>query len=106
MITVTKETPVTAAKPLKKGPQAVVALAHGSSEMADLLSRNEGALQPKVGDLTSGKVLSISKNGVVLDIGGRLTGLVRGKEYWFRVRAVRGSKTGPWSDQATRVASI
>jgi hypothetical protein len=33
-------------------------------------------------------------------------GLVRGKEYWFRIRAVRGSKTGPWSDQATRVASI
>lgn len=33
-------------------------------------------------------------------------GLVRGKEYWFRVRAVRGSKSGPWSDQATRVASI
>ena len=33
-------------------------------------------------------------------------GLERGKAYWFRVRAVRGSKTGPWSDQATRVASI
>lgn len=72
--------PVTAIKPLKKGPQAVVPLAHGSSEMAELLSRNEGALQPKIGDLISGKVLSISKNGVVLDIGGRLTGLVRGKE--------------------------
>lgn len=67
-------------KSQKKGPQAVVALAHGSSEMADLLSRNEGALQPRVGDLVSGKVLSISKNGVVLDIDGRLTGLVRGKE--------------------------
>jgi len=33
-------------------------------------------------------------------------GLERGEAYWFRVRAVRGSKTGPWSDQATRVASI
>ena len=32
--------------------------------------------------------------------------LARGKEYWFRVRAVRGSKTGPWSDPATRVASV
>jgi len=32
--------------------------------------------------------------------------LKRGKEYWFRVRAVRGSKRGPWSDPATRVASI
>lgn len=33
-------------------------------------------------------------------------GLERGKQYWFRVRAVRASETGPWSDQATRVANI
>jgi len=25
---------------------------------------------------------------------------------WFRVRAVRASTPGPWSDQATRVANI
>ena len=33
-------------------------------------------------------------------------GLVRGNQYWFRVRAVRASQPGPWSDQATRVANI
>jgi hypothetical protein len=33
-------------------------------------------------------------------------GLERGKQYWFRVRAVRAGKVGPWSDQATRVAII
>ena len=33
-------------------------------------------------------------------------GLERGNQYWFRVRAVRASETGPWSDQATRVANI
>ena len=32
-----------------------------------------------------------------------IQGLERGKQYWFRVRA---GKVGPWSDQATRVASI
>jgi len=33
-------------------------------------------------------------------------GLERGKQYHFRVRAVRGGHTVPWSDQATRVANI
>ena len=33
-------------------------------------------------------------------------GLVLGQQYWFRVRAVRASNAGPWSDQATRVANI
>jgi len=80
MTTDIKELAVAGVKSLKKGPQAIMPLAHGSSEMADLLSRNESAFLPRVGDLVSGKVLSISKNGVVLDIDGRLTGLVRGKE--------------------------
>jgi len=33
-------------------------------------------------------------------------GLQQGQQYWFRVRAVRASNAGPWSDQATRVANI
>jgi len=32
--------------------------------------------------------------------------LERGKQYHFRIRAVRGGHTGPWSDQATRMANI
>jgi len=35
-----------------------------------------------------------------------IQGLERGKQYWFRVRAVRAGQEGPWSDQATRVANI
>lgn len=35
-----------------------------------------------------------------------IPGLTRGQQYWFRVRAVRASLVGPWSDQATRVANI
>lgn len=35
-----------------------------------------------------------------------IPGLTRGQQYWFRVRAVRASLFGAWSDQATRVANI
>ncbi|OJI07126.1 hypothetical protein BK004_01715 [bacterium CG10_46_32] len=35
---------------------------------------------PKVAELVSGEVLDISKNGIVVTLGGTLTGLVRGKE--------------------------
>lgn len=33
-------------------------------------------------------------------------GLERGKQYWFRVRAVRANQPRPWSGQATRVANF
>lgn len=33
-------------------------------------------------------------------------GLVKGTEYWFRVRAVAGSRLGAWSDPAHRVANV
>jgi hypothetical protein len=29
-----------------------------------------------------------------------------GTQYWFRVRAVRGGKTGPWSEPVTRFANV
>jgi len=32
--------------------------------------------------------------------------LVPGRQYWFHVRAVRGSQTGPWSDPLTRFANV
>jgi hypothetical protein len=32
--------------------------------------------------------------------------LARGNQYWIRVRAVRAGKTGPWLDEATKVANI
>jgi len=66
--------------PLKKGPNTVTALPHGSAAMADMLEKNENLTMPRLGDLISGAVLSISKNGIIVDIAGRLTGLARGKE--------------------------
>ncbi len=65
---------------LKKGPNVVTALAHGTPAMAEALAKNENLGMPRVGDLVSGQVLSISKNGVIVDIDGRLTGLARGRE--------------------------
>lgn len=35
-----------------------------------------------------------------------IAGLVAAQQYWIRVRAIRGSEYGPWSDPATRVANI
>ena len=33
-------------------------------------------------------------------------GLEQGKQYWIRVRAVRASEEGKWSDPATRIANL
>lgn len=64
----------------KKGPHAVIPLEHASEEMAAALEKEDSARTPRVGDLVKGAVLSISKNGVVINIDGRLTGVIRGKE--------------------------
>ena len=51
------------------------------SEMELLLKSKGDALKfPKVGDLIEGKVISASKNEVLIDIEGVTTGIVRGKE--------------------------
>lgn len=64
----------------KKGPHVVIPLEHASSEMAAALEKEESSRMPRITDLVKGVVLSISKNGVVVDIDGRLTGVIRGKE--------------------------
>ena len=63
-----------------KGHNAAIPFSHGSSQMGALLKFHPGSQLPKVGDLISGSVLNISKNGIVVNIDGRITGLVRGKE--------------------------
>lgn len=63
-----------------KGLNTAIPLPHASVAMGEILANNDNLGMPRVGDLVRGTVLSISKNGVVLDIDGRLTGLVRGKE--------------------------
>lgn len=51
-----------------------------SGVMADLLAHHEGGAIPKVGDVVKGRVLSVSKNEVHVDIDGMTTGVIRGRE--------------------------
>lgn len=57
--------------------------AASSNPMAELLQKS-GADVPKLGDVMKGKVVSVSRNEVVVDLGSFGTGIVRGKE-WFDV---------------------
>lgn len=45
-------------------------------------------------------------NAAVSESEYEIAGLTAGQQYWIRVRAIRGSEFGPWSDPATRVANI
>ncbi len=45
-------------------------------------------------------------NAAVSESEYEIAGLIAGQQYWIRVRAIRGSEFGPWSDPATRVANI
>jgi len=64
----------------EKGHNATTCFDHGSKEMKQALDKAAASGMPKQGELISGAVLDISKNGIVVDMHGRLTGLVRGKE--------------------------
>ncbi|MBI2051102.1 MAG: S1 RNA-binding domain-containing protein [Parcubacteria group bacterium] len=63
-----------------KSHNAIMSFPHASEETKQVLSESAHFAIPKVGELISGEVLDISKNGIVVTIGGVLTGLVRGKE--------------------------
>ena len=54
----------------------------GKSPMDELLLNGEARAVPKIGELIEGKVISVSKNEVALDIDGLTTGVVRGKEIY------------------------
>lgn len=45
-------------------------------------------------------------NAAVSESEYEITGLSPRQQYWIRVRAIRGSEFGPWSDPATRVANV
>jgi len=62
-----------------KSHNATIRFSHASKEMDDVF-KDKSSYLPKVGDLVSGTVLDISKNGIIVDMDGKLTGLVRGKE--------------------------
>lgn len=50
------------------------------SEMEKLLTDTPVFRLPKLGDLVEGKVISIAHNEILLDIGGYVTGVIRGPE--------------------------
>lgn len=50
--------------------------------MDALLEKQGAAPIPKMGDLVTGNVISISKNEIYLDISGITTGIIRGKEIY------------------------
>jgi small subunit ribosomal protein S1 len=52
------------------------------STMEELLKDKNAVTMPKVGDLTEGKVISLSKNEVYLDLDGLTTGIIRGREIY------------------------
>jgi small subunit ribosomal protein S1 len=53
-----------------------------NSVMANLLKNKGMASMPKVGDLIEGKVISLSKNEVYVDLDGITTGVIRGREIY------------------------
>jgi len=49
---------------------------------------------------------SLKGSGVSTSSAFVILGLDPGKQYWVRVRPVRGGKSAPWCDPATRIAPI
>ncbi len=65
----------------------------------DTLLKKDGALKiPKIGDLVTGTIISISKNEIYLDLAGITTGVIRGREIYDESNESTGLKVG---DQAT-----
>ena len=67
--------------------------------MDELLKKQEAAIKiPKIGDLVTGAVISISKNEVYVDLDGITTGIVRGREIYDESDEFSNLKAG---DKAT-----
>lgn len=66
----------------------------GTHPMEALLAQ-AGALKiPKVGDLVTGTIISISKNEIYLDLAGITTGVIRGREIYDESSDSAGLKIG------------
>jgi small subunit ribosomal protein S1 len=64
-----------------------------TSDFASLM-KEDGFKIPQVGDTVVGTILSASKAEVRLDIGGFMTGVVRGRELYFEASEFSKLKTG------------
>src|SRR3989338_3775978 len=63
-----------------KGLNILIPYKNASAEMGTALAGKASLEYPRVNDLVIGAVASINRGGVVINIDGRLSGLVRGKE--------------------------
>lgn len=71
----------------------------GAKNPMDELLDKAGELQiPKIGDLVSGNVISLSKNEIYLDLSGVTTGIIRGREIYDESDESSNLKVG---DKAT-----
>lgn len=64
------------------------------AELRELLASDAVVKIPKVGELIQGKIISVSKAEVRLDIEGLTTGVVRGREFFDESDQYRGLKLG------------
>lgn len=76
-----------------------ITLADKKSHPMDALLSQAGAVKvPKIGDLVTGMVISVSKNEIYLDLAGLTTGVIRGREIYDESDESTSLKIG---DQAT-----
>lgn len=68
------------------------------NKMDELLRDEKAVSIPKIGDLVTGQVISLSKNEIYLDIDGMTTGIIRGREIYDESDESSGLKIG---DEAT-----
>ena len=69
-----------------------------SHPMDALLSQDGSVKIPKIGELVTGMVISVSKNEIYLDLAGLTTGVIRGREIYDESADSTDLKIG---DQAT-----
>lgn len=65
-----------------------------------------GAAAYQIEWYTDANLTELAGNAAASKSEFEITGLIAKKQYWMRVRAIRGDEHGPWSDRATRVANL
>ncbi len=64
------------------------------NEMKELLEKKEYFEIPKIGDVVKGTIISANRRAVYMDIGGRYTGVVRGRELFSEAEDYADLKPG------------
>lgn len=96
-----------ASQPLLKPDRFKMMHGSNSGEMTGSIASIKGARMIEIwggigdpNDEANWKLLAASPNCT----GIKVTGLVPGTKYWFRVRAIRTGEAGPWSNYLTLMA--